>query len=119
MPGRHPAIAAWADPVDVSERFVTAMTLAEIERGVIAKERADANEGEDLRRWFDVRGLSLSATHRGGWLMEGAGTRRSGGGWGDEREIGSCVGCSGRCGWAAGAAVEPAVTEASSRRSNR
>ncbi|GAB7142367.1 hypothetical protein LRC484719_09530 [Mycobacterium riyadhense] len=37
VPGRHPAVAAWADSVQVAEQFVVAITLAEIERGVIAK----------------------------------------------------------------------------------
>lgn len=41
VPGRHPAVAAWADSVQVAEQFVVAITLAEIERGVIAKERTD------------------------------------------------------------------------------
>ena len=53
VPGRHPAVAVWADSVEVSEQFVAATTLAEIERGVIAKERTDPTQGEHLRRWFD------------------------------------------------------------------
>jgi predicted nucleic acid-binding protein len=53
VPGRNPAVAAWADSVPVFEQFVAATTLAEIERGVIAKERTDPPQGEYLRRWFD------------------------------------------------------------------
>lgn len=34
--------------------FITALTLAELERGVIAKERADPRQGAVLRRWFDA-----------------------------------------------------------------
>lgn len=59
--GRHPAVAAWADSVDAAELFVTATTLAEIERGVIAKERADPVQGEHLRRWFDDKVLHVFA----------------------------------------------------------
>lgn len=57
VPGRHPAVAAWADSVEVTEQFIAATTLAEIERGVIAKERTDPHQGEHLRRWFDSRAL--------------------------------------------------------------
>ena len=61
VPGRHPAVAAWADSVDVSEQFITATTLAEIERGVIARERTDSSQGEHLRRWFDDKVLPVFA----------------------------------------------------------
>jgi predicted nucleic acid-binding protein len=61
VPGRHPAVAAWADSVEVSEQFVAATTLAEVERGVIAKERTDPNQGEHLRRWFDDKVLHVFA----------------------------------------------------------
>lgn len=59
VPGHYPAVATWADSVDVSEQFVTATTLAEIERGVIAKERTDPTQGEHLRRWFDNKVLRI------------------------------------------------------------
>lgn len=61
VPGRHPAVAAWADSVPASEQFVTATTVAEIERGVIAKERNDPPQGEHLRRWFDDKVLRVFA----------------------------------------------------------
>lgn len=64
VPGRNPAVQAWADSVPVSDQFVAAITLAEIERGVIAKERTDPSQGEHLRRWFDdkvLRTFSLRA----------------------------------------------------------
>lgn len=61
VPGRHPAVAAWADSVPVLDQFVTATTLAEIERGVIAKERTDPTQGEYLRRWFDDKVLHVFA----------------------------------------------------------
>lgn len=57
VPGRNPAVQAWADSVPVSDQFVAATTLAEIERGVIAKERTDPSQGEHLRRWFDDKVL--------------------------------------------------------------
>lgn len=51
--GRNPQVESWAASVSVTDQFVTAMTIAEIERGVIAKERTDVRQGEILRRWFE------------------------------------------------------------------
>lgn len=62
VPGRNPAVAAWADSVEVSEQFIAATTLAEIERGVIVKERSDPTQGQHLRRWFDGKVLPVFAS---------------------------------------------------------
>lgn len=51
--GRNRPVEAWAAAVPLADQFVTATTIAEIERGVIAKERSDTREGAILRRWFD------------------------------------------------------------------
>ena len=51
--GRNQRVEAWATSVPVGGLFVSAFTIAEIERGVIAKERADAEQGAVLRRWFE------------------------------------------------------------------
>lgn len=59
--GRNPAVEAWAASVPVNDQFVTATTIAEIERGVIAKERDDPDQGSVLRRWFDERVLPAFA----------------------------------------------------------
>ncbi|HEX7321960.1 MAG TPA: PIN domain-containing protein [Mycobacterium sp.] len=61
VPGRNPVVQVWTDSVPVSEQFVTATTLAEIERGVIAKERTDPFQGEHLRRWFEDKVLRVFA----------------------------------------------------------
>lgn len=50
--GRNPPVEWWAESVPVGDQFVSAFTIAEIERGVIAKERSDAVHGAVLRRWF-------------------------------------------------------------------
>lgn len=55
--GRNPAVEDWAASVPVNDQFVTALTIAEIERGVVAKERSDASQGAVLRRWFEERVL--------------------------------------------------------------
>lgn len=51
--GRNPQVEAWAASVAIADQFVTAPTMAEIERGVVAKERSDPLQGETLRRWFE------------------------------------------------------------------
>lgn len=61
LPRRNPAVATWADSVPVTDQFIAATTLAEIERGVIAKERTDPTQGEYLRRWFDDKVLRVFA----------------------------------------------------------
>jgi predicted nucleic acid-binding protein len=51
--GRNQPVEAWAASVPVGDLFVAAFTIAEIERGVLAMERSDAERGAVLRRWFD------------------------------------------------------------------
>lgn len=55
--GRNPQVEAWTASIPVRDQFVTALTIAEIERGVVAKERSDRSQGEVLRRWFEDRVL--------------------------------------------------------------
>lgn len=59
--GRNRAVEIWASSVPVADQFVTATTIAEIERGVLAKERSDPAQGEILRRWFEERVLPAFA----------------------------------------------------------
>ena len=59
--GRNPSVVAWAASTPVADQFVTATTIAEIDRGVVAKERADAAQGEVLRSWFAERVLPAFA----------------------------------------------------------
>lgn len=58
---RHPAVERWAASVPVAHQFVTAMTIAEIERGVVGMERADPEQGALLRRWLEDRVLPAFA----------------------------------------------------------
>ena len=51
--GREPQVQAWAASTPVADQFVTALTIAEIERGVITKERTDSARGIVLRRWLE------------------------------------------------------------------
>ncbi len=51
--GRNPHVETWAASVPVTNLFVAATIIAEIERGMVAKERSDPPQGEVLRRWFE------------------------------------------------------------------
>lgn len=47
-----PDVAAWADNADVDEFYISAVSILEIEQGILAKERVDAPTGAILRTWF-------------------------------------------------------------------
>src|SRR5690625_6946293 len=51
--GRNPAVETWAASIPIVDLFITAITISEIERGVVAKERVDTAQGIILRRWFE------------------------------------------------------------------
>lgn len=50
--GRNAAVESWSAAAAITDQFVAATTVAEIERGVAAMERTDAAQGKILRRWF-------------------------------------------------------------------
>jgi hypothetical protein len=49
--------ADWARAVPLVDQYVTALTVAEIERGVVRKEQTDPAQGAILRRWLAERVL--------------------------------------------------------------
>ena len=54
-PERMPAgLAVWAKSVRPSEQFISAITVFEIEHGVLLAERRDAAKGRMLRSWLDT-----------------------------------------------------------------
>jgi predicted nucleic acid-binding protein len=46
-------VAAWAESVDASTLFVSAITIMELETGVLLIERRDPSQGALLRAWLD------------------------------------------------------------------
>lgn len=46
-------VAAWAEGVDAADLFISAITLMELELGVLALERKDATQGALLRQWLE------------------------------------------------------------------
>lgn len=53
VPARNPEVAQWAATFPIDALYVAAPTIAEIERGVVARERTDPPSGAVLRTWLD------------------------------------------------------------------
>ena len=49
----NPGVATWAEQVPSSVLFISAVTIHELEHGVLLMERADPNQGALLRAWLD------------------------------------------------------------------
>ena len=48
-----PAVLAWAHATQASQLFISAITVLELERGVLLLERRDPYQGAVLRAWLD------------------------------------------------------------------
>lgn len=46
-------LTAWAESVDAAELFISAITIMELELGVLSIERKDATQGAMLRAWLN------------------------------------------------------------------
>lgn len=49
----NPRVVAWAGTTQVGALFVSAVTVLELEHGVLLMERKDAAQGSVLRSWLD------------------------------------------------------------------
>ena len=54
-------VAKWADSVDVADLFVSAITIQELEFGVLLAERRDASQGAVPRAWLNSHVLPAFA----------------------------------------------------------
>lgn len=63
VPTRNPRVAKWAATIPLAELWITAPTVAEIERGIIAREISDPRAGKLLRDWFE-RGVLAAFSAR-------------------------------------------------------
>lgn len=58
-PGRIDAnVAAWGAALDAGDHFLSAITVFEVDLGILLVERRDAAQGARLRRWFDTAVLA-------------------------------------------------------------
>lgn len=48
-----PRLVAWAESVDATDLYLSAITVMELELGVLSIERKDAKQGALLRAWLD------------------------------------------------------------------
>ncbi len=48
-----PRVIAWANSVEASLLFISAITVLELEQGVLLAERRDTRQGMALRAWLD------------------------------------------------------------------
>jgi predicted nucleic acid-binding protein len=53
----HPKVAAWADSVRPSDLFLSAITILELEAGVLMRQRRDKAQGAVLQAWVDTKVL--------------------------------------------------------------
>lgn len=49
------AVVAWVSGVDAGEMFISALTLMELEIGILRAERRDPSQGARLRAWFETQ----------------------------------------------------------------
>jgi toxin FitB len=68
-------VTQWADSVSSAHLFISAITVLELEQGVLHKERSDSKQGAVLRSWlnshvlpaFADRVLPVDTAVGGGW----------------------------------------------------
>jgi predicted nucleic acid-binding protein len=53
----HRQLAAWSGQVGAGETFLAAITILELELGILLLERKDKRQGAILRAWIDTRVL--------------------------------------------------------------
>lgn len=51
--GANEGVSAWVEQIPSAAMFVSAITLQELEHGVLLMERSDADQGAVLRSWLD------------------------------------------------------------------
>jgi predicted nucleic acid-binding protein len=49
----HPNVALWADSVNASSLYLSAITVLELELGILQLERKDTRQGDILRQWLE------------------------------------------------------------------
>jgi hypothetical protein len=59
----NPGVAEWAYTVSSAQMFLSAITIHELEHGVLLLERSDAAQGAMLRSWLDL-GVSSAFAER-------------------------------------------------------
>jgi predicted nucleic acid-binding protein len=50
-------VISWAKRVDSSDLYLSAISIFELEKGILQRERKDIRQGKILRQWFDQQVL--------------------------------------------------------------
>lgn len=50
-------VTRWADRVNANSLYLSAVTILELEMGILLRERKDPKQGTALRQWFELRVL--------------------------------------------------------------
>jgi len=50
-------VARWADRVNANSLYLSAVTILELEMGILLRERKDPRQGAALRQWLELRVL--------------------------------------------------------------
>lgn len=58
----NPGVAKWADAVEPSELFVSAISILELELGILLLERRDKSSGKVVRTWTEKKVLATFHT---------------------------------------------------------
>ena len=53
-PNASPAVRRWAEGVPANQQYIAAVTVLELEIGVLAMERKDPQQGQKLRSWLQA-----------------------------------------------------------------
>ncbi len=53
-PTASPAVRRWAEGVPANQQYIAAVTVLELEIGVLAMERKDPRQGQQLRSWLQA-----------------------------------------------------------------
>lgn len=48
-------LALWQSRIDAASMYISAISVMELEKGILGKERQDAQQGAVLRKWFNER----------------------------------------------------------------
>lgn len=59
----HPGVAQWAEQVPSADLFISAITIHELEHGVLLTERSDPRQGALLREWVE-QSVTAAFRHR-------------------------------------------------------
>lgn len=62
-------VARWADRVNANSLYLSAVTILELEMGILLRERKDPRQGAALRQWLELRVLPEFEVRKSPWIQ--------------------------------------------------